>query len=371
MKGIIASNTSWSIYNFRLSLIDHLDSKGIEISTITSDEEYSNKIPAKNFPFLPNSQSLNLFLIFSSLIRTYFFLKKANFDFLMTFTVRTSIEVAILNIFIRKPLFMTINGLGVLNKGENSSLGYLLRNILRIIIPIAKVEKLFFQSNHDLEFFIENKIIPSSKNTRIVNGTGVDLNFFKPAVISSKKPMKFLHFSRLLKSKGVGLYLDLAKKFHNDRDLEFYLAGNFDENDKDSFDPKLIEKYSTEGIISYLGFINNIKDELKEIDCVIFMSTYPEGIPKNLIEACSLGKIIVTSKQSGCRLTVDDRQNGFSIEPSLEKLEETVKALKNMSEKDLNIMKRKSVKLAHKKFDIEIINIIYSTEISKLIDDSN
>ena len=25
------------------------------------------------------------------------------------------------------------------------------------------------------------------------------------------------------------------------------------------------------------------------------MSTYPEGIPKNLIEACSLGKIIVTS----------------------------------------------------------------------------
>ena len=140
--------------------------------------------------------------------------------------------------------------------------------------------------------------------------------------------MKFLHFSRLLKSKGIGLYLDLAKKFHNDRDLEFYLAGNYDEKDKDSFDPKLIEKYSTEGIISYLGFINNIKDELKEIDCVIFMSTYPEGIPKNLIEACSLGKIIVTSKQSGCRLTVEDRQNGYSIEPSLEKLEETVKVLK-------------------------------------------
>ena len=64
MKGIIASNTSWSIYNFRLNLIDHLNSKGIEISTITSDEEYSHKIPVKNFPFLPNSQSLNLFLIF-------------------------------------------------------------------------------------------------------------------------------------------------------------------------------------------------------------------------------------------------------------------------------------------------------------------
>ena len=147
--------------------------------------------------------------------------------------------------------------------------------------------------------------------------------------------MKFLHFSRLLKSKGSGFIFDLAKKFHKDRDLEFYLAGTFDKNDKDSFDPKLIEKYSREGIISYLGFINNIKDELEEIDCVIFMSTYPEGIPKNLIEACSLGKIIVTSKQSGCRLTVDNRQNGFSIEPSLEKLEEIVEVLKNMSEKDL------------------------------------
>ena len=243
--------------------------------------------------------------------------------------------------------------------------------MLRIIIPFAKVEKLFFQSDQDLEFFIKNKIIPSKINTRIVNGSGVDLNFFKPRMISSKKPMKFLHFSRLLKSKGVGLYLDLAKKFHKDRDLEFYLAGNFDKNDKDSFDPKLIERYSREGIISYLGFINNIKDELEEIDCVIFMSTYPEGIPKNLIEACSLGKIIVTSKQSGCRLTVDNRQNGFSIEPSLEKLEEIVEVLKNMSEKDLNIMKRKSVKLAHEKFDINTINKIYSTEISKLTDDSN
>ena len=97
-------------------------------------------------------------------------------------------------------------------------------------------------------------------------------------------------------------------------------------NDKDSFDPKLIENTQRRNYF-LLGFINNIKDELEEIDCVIFMSTYPEGVPKNLIEACSLGKIIVVSKQSGCRLNVDNRQNGYS-QLNLEKLEEIVEVLK-------------------------------------------
>jgi glycosyltransferase involved in cell wall biosynthesis len=40
-----------------------------------------------------------------------------------------------------------------------------------------------------------------------------------------------------------------------------------------------------------------------------------EGLPKSLIEACAIGKPIITTKSIGCKDTVDDGVNGFLIPP--------------------------------------------------------
>jgi glycosyltransferase involved in cell wall biosynthesis len=46
---------------------------------------------------------------------------------------------------------------------------------------------------------------------------------------------------------------------------------------------------------------------------VAFPSYYREGVPKSLIEACAIGRPIVTTNSVGCKDTVEDGKNGFLI----------------------------------------------------------
>ena len=44
-----------------------------------------------------------------------------------------------------------------------------------------------------------------------------------------------------------------------------------------------------------------------------FPSYYREGVPKSLIDACAIGRPIVTTYSIGCKDVVDDGINGFLI----------------------------------------------------------
>jgi glycosyltransferase involved in cell wall biosynthesis len=44
-----------------------------------------------------------------------------------------------------------------------------------------------------------------------------------------------------------------------------------------------------------------------------FPSYYREGVPKSLIDACAVGRPIVTTNSIGCKDVVDDGVNGFLI----------------------------------------------------------
>ena len=44
-----------------------------------------------------------------------------------------------------------------------------------------------------------------------------------------------------------------------------------------------------------------------------FPSYYREGLPKSLIDACAVGRPIVTTNSIGCKDAVDDNVNGFLV----------------------------------------------------------
>lgn len=65
----------------------------------------------------------------------------------------------------------------------------------------------------------------------------------------------------------------------------------------------------------YLGFKDDIQAYMRAADVVALPSKYREGIPRSLIEALGLGKVIVTTDMPGCRETVIDGWNGFVCKP--------------------------------------------------------
>ena len=87
-----------------------------------------------------------------------------------------------------------------------------------------------------------------------------------------------------------------------------------------------MQSWVNEGIVNYLGTSDSVEKEIGQVDCMVLPSFYREGVPKSLLEACAMGKPIVTTDNVGCRETVDDGINGYLCEPRntkslIEKLE--------------------------------------------------
>lgn len=94
--------------------------------------------------------------------------------------------------------------------------------------------------------------------------------------------------------------------------LEFWLCGrlavNADAISKEELESRCDGKY-----IQWLGFQKDMESVLERCHIIAFPSYYREGVPKSLIDACAVGRPIVTTNSIGCKDVVDDGVNGFLI----------------------------------------------------------
>ena len=84
-----------------------------------------------------------------------------------------------------------------------------------------------------------------------------------------------------------------------------------------------------------------------------FPSYYREGVPKSLIDACAVGRPIVTTKSIGCKDVVNDGENGFLVPVKDSKaLAEKLRIL--IENKDLRVrMGKASREKAEREFALE------------------
>ncbi len=96
--------------------------------------------------------------------------------------------------------------------------------------------------------------------------------------------------------------------------LEIQVAGEPDPQNPASIPADLFQKWKEEGMITWLGFRNDMADVYAQVHIAVLPS-YREGIPKALLEAAACGKPIVTTDASGCRDIVTSGNNGFLVPP--------------------------------------------------------
>ena len=78
------------------------------------------------------------------------------------------------------------------------------------------------------------------------------------------------------------------------------------------------------------------------------------------MEACAVGKPIITTRIAGCQETVLDGKNGFLVEPkSVEELYEAIKKYISLPQETKNDMSVASRQLAEEKFDINNVITVY------------
>jgi len=124
--------------------------------------------------------------------------------------------------------------------------------------------------------------------------------------------VRILFTARMIKEKGVFEVIEAAnilKEKYKDK-IEFLLCGGLDDN-PNAISKETMKSICNESYIQWLGYRTDIKDLLEKSHIMAFPSYYKEGLPKSLIEACAIGRPIVTTDSIGCRDAVINGFNGF------------------------------------------------------------
>jgi glycosyltransferase involved in cell wall biosynthesis len=170
---------------------------------------------------------------------------------------------------------------------------------------------IIFQNPDDLREVEEARMIGPRVTTGIVNGSGVDLDYFRPVPLPTE-PMTFLMIARLLKPKGVGEFLEASravKALHPS--VQFVLVGPM-ENHPEAIDATSITAWVIDGIGEWLGPVSDIRIPMANAS-VYVLPSYHEGTPRTVLEAMAMGRPIITTDAPGCRETVVPEVNGYLI----------------------------------------------------------
>jgi glycosyltransferase involved in cell wall biosynthesis len=367
------SNSAWSIYNFRLDVIRYLMDHGFHVLVIAPDDEYSSCLQQSGCRFIPIEFSNKTENPFSDL-QFYRQLKaiysKHRPDFIFHYVAKPNIYGSLAAASVGIPSVAVITGLGYPFAKRN-----LLYRIVKQLYKVAlrKTREVWFLNNEDAKVFISEKIVNIEK-LKILPGEGVNTDFFSAHHVSRKKenePFTFLMSTRLLKSKGIGLYADAARILRKKNyDVRFELIGFFEQSHPDSISQDDLDRWAKEGLIHYSGFAKDVRPFLRQADCFVFPSFYNEGVPRCLMEAASMELPVVTSNNRGCKEVVVNNTTGYlcKVQDPFD-LADKMETMINLSVEERQRMGRNGRALVIGKFNVRKVAEEYMDTLNKDLQD--
>ena len=360
-KFLFVANVARDLYNFRIGLMRVLRKKGFEVVCIAPEDSFVEKFKDEGFRFIPleylRRESKGLFNNLLLIWELYKIYKEEKPDLIFHYTIKPNIFGNIASGIAGIRSISVVTGLGSF---------FVRKSVLQIVIKYLYkfsfifTEKVFFLNTDDRDLFVKEGIIPSKKEV-LVNGEGIDTDYFSPEFCKeySKKRkghLVFLLIARLLWDKGIGEFVESARKVKERYpEVEFWLLGPLDKANPTAVPSKTIKSWEEKGIIKYLGVVDDVRPLIHQSD-VVTLPSYREGIPRSLLEAISMGKPIITTDAPGCREVVEDGKNGFLVPvKDVEALTNAMIKFIELTEEERQEMGHYSREKAIREFDEKII----------------
>jgi len=301
-------------------------------------------------------QSLNPFLFGWLFIRSCLVLGRIKPDVIHAATIKPCIYAGLYAFFSKNKLVLSIVGLGRVFTDQ----GRLLSLIRRLVLPfyhiLLKNEKsyIIFEHGDDRANFIKATGV-DYKRTVVIDGAGVDTDFFSYLPEIKHQIPVVLFAARLLKRKGL-LDLIAAKKILQKKGVDFdiHVAG-IPVVDSDAISCEEILGWDQSGLIKWLGKRSDMKSVIAQANIVALPSTYAEGVPRILIESAAVGRALIAYDSGGCSSIVENEKNGFLVEKgNVTSLAEKLEILLSDSERR-SVMANHGRDLVLAKFDSKLV----------------
>jgi glycosyltransferase involved in cell wall biosynthesis len=364
-KIVFVVNVDWFFISHRLPLAIHAKEKGFDVYLLTHNTGRKDEIESKGIHFIEIPFERSGRNPFHELKCIYLLIKNYK-NVKPNIIHHITLKAALLGSIAAKISnnYNVINAISGLGYNFTDSRNGIFQKILKFLIKLSFKSKRFFfilQNPDDIKM-MKSLNLTDESHYCLIKGSGVNLQEYAFSDFFEKTILNVVFPARILLDKGVLEFIKAATLLETKYKgkVIFKLAGSCDKDNLAGLSESQLKKYLIPNYIEWIGFQKDMIPIYRESDIVVLPS-YREGLPKSLIEACAIGRPIVTTDVPGCKECVIEGKNGFlvpakdceSLSCAIEKLIEQPRLRIDFS--------LESRKLAEREFSIEnVINKTFS-----------
>ena len=312
MHILLTVNLAWNIVNFRSHLVEALRKDGHRLTALVPADATMPQLEEMGFEVVPLemdtkglSPRADLRLV-RDMRRAFRDLRP---DVVLSFTIKNNIYGALASRGLPLTFIPNVTGLGTAFLGSP-----LLSQVSKFLYQRAfrPLPHVVFQNDDDRSLFEKMRITQPEQGI-VVPGSGIDLDGFTVAPFphSVKISRVFLMIGRVLVDKGVREYAEAARLLKSRYpDATFQLLGALGAANRTALPAEEVEGWVSEGIIEYLGRMDDVRSAIAAADCIVLPS-YREGTPRVLLEGAAMGRPMVATDVPGCRAVVLPEKTGM------------------------------------------------------------
>jgi Glycosyltransferase len=364
LKIMILANDTTYTYNLRNEIIERFVADGHDVVVVSQPLLLQNELKALGCRLVDietNRHGTNPLSDFSLLMKFRKILLDGKPDLALTYNIKPNVYAGMACRMTKTPYFPNITGLGTAVEYP----GLMQKFTIRLYkAGVAGAECVFFQNEENKKFFEDHNMLRKGVKTRLLPGSGVSLKLHKAMPYPADNgTINFLFIARVMKAKGIDLYLGAAKRiYEKHKNVVFHICGMCD----DVKYTTLLQNAEKDGYIKYHGEQKDMVPFFEMAHCIVHPSYYPEGMSNVLLEAAAHCRPIIATDRAGCRETVDDGKSGFVIpiknEDALVDALEKFLAMTWEQKREMGLAGRAKIE---KEFDRQIVVNAYVEEIER------
>ena len=356
-KIFYVANVDWFFISHRLPLALHALEQDYEVYLLSLDTGRRQELEAKGIHFIniPFKRSgSNPFHELKCIFLLYRYYNRYKPEIIHHITLKASLLGSLAGKMVgNHHIINAISGLGYnFTDGRDGWLQKAIKLFIRLAFKSKNIS-FILQNPDDVELIKGLDLVPFSR-IFLIKGSGVNLDEYSYFKASDEFPLKVLFPARILLDKGVMEFIEAAKILESEflGKAKFILAGDCDKENLSVLGEEELQKFLVKDYIEWIGFQKNMK-LIYQNSSIVILPSYREGLPKSLIEACSVGRPIITTDVPGCRECVEDGVNGYLVPAKdADSLADAIKLLLMDAEKR-DEFGRNSRLLAEKEFSID------------------